>query len=213
MAAQGIYKMEMSTKKVRLLLQDFANLKAADSPNMDRWLVSYRQFLPPAFFSEAAQMEHDRDEAIKAETPLDVINRAEGRTDDEIHEATLMRLWDLAYKLRRAWDEPNVEDKEWYVDELRRWLYLLTEPSRSRKTPLPPPSPTGFQQALRYFRNNSDMAKHCANPDCRAPYFFADDPRERYCDNPKCKRWAILRSKKLSARKRRAHEKKRRGNQ
>jgi hypothetical protein len=202
--------MEMSTKKVRLLLQDFANLKPADRRSMERWLHSYRQSLPPAFFSEAAQMEHDRDEAIKAETPLDVVNRTEGRTDDEIHEAALMRLWDLAYKLRRAWDEPTAEDKEWHVDELRRWLYLLTEPLRSRKTPLPPPSPTGFQQALRYFRNHSDMAKHCGNPDCRPPYFFADDPRERYCDDPKCRRWAILRSKKLSARKRRATSRRRR---
>jgi len=199
----GIYR--MTPKKIERLLEDFANTK--DDAGMERWLRMYGPALPPSFFQEVMELEHHQDQLL-AHSPImaGVVNR-EGRTDSEIRQAAFMRLHGLAQQLRGAWDEQNSESKEWYIDELRRWVYVRTEPERSGQIPAPPPTDTGFQQALRYFRQKLDLAKHCKNPACRAPYFFAEDPRQRYCDDPHCARWGILRSKKLWARKTRSAKK------
>lgn len=169
---------------------------------MRRWLKFYRSALPANFFEDIERLEIA--EVDKFRTEFDVIHS--DVTPEDVMGNAFMRLWDLGYKLRRAWDEPNLEAKEWYVDEARRWIYVLTEPSQSNQVPLPPPTPTGIQESLRYFRNNAELAKHCANPNCANPYFFAHDPRDKYCDD-ECKEWAKLRSKRLSARKKRAKQK------
>jgi hypothetical protein len=196
---------KMPDGKIERMLEDLANIKPADDSAMERWLRNYGQALPAAFYQDVEELERAQDERLHAELAGSGVIIS-GRTNDEIRQSARMRMWDLGYKLRRAWDEPTQENKEWYIHELRRWAYVLTEPKRSSENPLPPPSPTGFQQALRHFQNLADMAKHCGCSECRAPYFFADDPRDKFCDDPRCSAWAVKRSKKISARKRRERE-------
>jgi hypothetical protein len=201
--------MEMASRNAEKMLEDFANLKVGDKAAIEQWLQKYRTAFLNSFFEQVEREERQQDRLL-AEDPLmaDVVNPG-GRSAEEIREdAIYMRLWGCVNQLRNAWDHQNPHDQEWYVDELRRWIYVRTEPVRSKRVPAPPPSDTGFQQALRYLRNNAEKAKHCGNPECRKPYFFVSkDVRERYCSEA-CKRWGKLESKKLSARKRRAKEKK-----
>jgi hypothetical protein len=173
---------------------------------MERWLAKYKSAFLRSFFEQVEREERRQDAELQKMMP-DIVN-PEGRTAEEIRENVIcMALWGLVAQLRNAWDKPNPHDREWYLDELRRWVYLRTEPQRSRKVPAPPPSDTGFQQALRYLRNHAERAKHCGNPECpRRPYFFVrDDIREKYCSTA-CKEWGKRESKKISARNARAHK-------
>ena len=197
--------MELSGKKIERFLEWFANLKPGDDAGADRVLQVYRSHFPASFPAEVEEREREQDRLLEEDpTTADFCNREEGRTDSEIREAVHDRLWGLAIQLRRAWDEPNLGNKLWYTHELRRGFYLSTEPSRRGEIPLPPPSPTGFQQDMDYFLRNADRARHCMNPSCKFPYYFTAGRRhQRYCSS-KCAGPAKREARLRWARKQRA---------
>jgi hypothetical protein len=181
------YRMQtMSAKKMERFLEDFANLRPGGDAEADaeRFLRLYGSVFPESFPQQFEDNEREQDRLLR------IASLSDPRTDAEIHEATHMALWGLASQLRRVWDESDLEAKEWYVDELRRWFYLRTEPSRSRQVPSPPPSRSTFQEILRHLKNNADRARHCMRPGCLTPYYFSLDRRAtRYCSGP-CTDWA-----------------------
>jgi hypothetical protein len=200
-------KKPMTPEKMERLLEDFANVKPGDDVAMERWCRIYGSALPASFFQDIQDMERREDEILEHYPMMaNVVNRG-GRTDSEIRQAALSGLHGLAHQLRHAWDA-NLEDREWYTYELRRWISTRTEPARSHQVPMPPPTDTGLQQALKYFQQRLDFAKYCGHPRCKARYFFAEDSRSKYCDDPKCARWGVLHSKKMWARKTRSAKKK-----
>ena len=179
----------MKGKRAEQFLEDLANLQP--QPNVeqcvkdtDYFLKTYAAVFPSTFPSEFEEIQRAHD----ANDVADVVN-TRGRSDDEIRDATRMALWGLAHQLRKIWIEPNPDHKDWYIDELRRWFYFRTEPKRSRQIPAPPPSPSEFQTALLYLKNNADRARRCENPQCRRPYHFTEHRNSRYCSE-KCSDWA-----------------------
>lgn len=197
--------MPESAKKMERFLEDFANLHPGDdgesrgplhtsppTPHSDTelFLRRYQSFFPPSFPREFEDCQREQDGLLRgADFMQGVVNPVE-RSDSEIREATHMALWGLASQLRKIWDEADIEAKEWYVDELRRWFYIRTEPARSRQIPAPPPSKYAFQEALKHLKNNADRARHCMRPGCSKPYYFSEDRRvTRYC-GPGCVQWA-----------------------
>ena len=118
------------------------------------------------------------------------MNAGEGRSDSQIREVTHMAVWGLAHQLRRIWTETNLDSKDWYIYELRRCFYQRAEPERSRQIPAPPPSPSEFQTALLYLKDNADRTRVCKNPKCEEmPYYFADHRNAIYCSK-ECADWA-----------------------
>jgi hypothetical protein len=45
----------------------------------------------------------------------------------------------------------------------------------------PPARATTFEAVFYYLRRHIDHARHCGNPDCPAPYFFATKKGQKYC--------------------------------
>lgn len=205
----------LSARKIEGFLADFANLMPPDAgidavllrikaaacgiqaqdrdasirahaaiTKTDHFLKAYAGMFPPAFPAEFEEIQRAADDLVDG----DVVN-AGGRTGAEIRDATRMAVWGLARQLQRIWTEPNLDDKNWYIDELRRWFYQRTEPKRSQQIPAPPPSPSEFQTTLLYLKNNADRARRCENPQCPRPYHFTDHRNSRYCSEG-CSDWA-----------------------
>jgi hypothetical protein len=94
---------------------------------------------------------------------------------------------------RATWHEPDAKIREWAWAILRtdlarvsfpsQCLQLVDQSGRIRLPELPPllPLETAFEFLLRHY----NRARHCPNPDCLAPYFFAKRHTQRYCSE-KC---------------------------
>ena len=54
-----------------------------------------------------------------------------------------------------------------------------------RRLSEPPPDPTPLEAALYHLQNLGDLARHCLNSDCPAPYFVATKRWQHYC-SPEC---------------------------
>jgi hypothetical protein len=94
-------------------------------------------------------------------------------------------VWTLHEHLCHVWDQPDPRTREWGVFLL---LLLVRGEAGSRHLtvlgfpgPLPPPTP--FEKALLWFVDVRDRARHCPNPDCPAPYYFATRRSQKYCSD------------------------------
>ena len=92
-------------------------------------------------------------------------------------------IWTLHTHLCRIWDQPDYRTRQWGGFLL---LHLARGEAGSRHLTLlgfpgPLPPPTLFEQALMWFVDVGDRARHCPNPDCVAPYFFAARRSQKYC--------------------------------
>jgi hypothetical protein len=122
--------------------------------------------------------------ASDTDTPSRGIPRGPAKVIDP-DEQESQWIWALHHHLCRVWDQPDQRTREWGVFLLllltmgeagSRHLTLLGFPD-----PLPPP--TLFEQALMWFVDVRDRARHCPNPDCPAPYYFAKRRSQKYCSD------------------------------
>jgi len=151
----------------------------------------------------AAEVLRTRDQGRTAETAPDASgpstpDRSQGTEADQgrhpaqrlgplrrlgPEEQRANHVWRLRQLLRHVWDQPDKRTREWGI-----FLLLLTtrgEAGSGHITllgfpgPLPPPTP--FEEALLHFVDIGDRARHCQNPECAAPYFFAARRSQKYC--------------------------------
>jgi hypothetical protein len=105
--------------------------------------------------------------------------------------------------LRLAWDAPDRRQRDWHIFEARSHYHFMTakEPihrehfertgSLDNFSPAEdaalsrPPLQTPFERAMCHFHEIGDRARHCPNPECPAPYFFAAKKGQKYCSS-KC---------------------------
>jgi hypothetical protein len=106
--------------------------------------------------------------------------------------------------LKLAWDTPDLRAREWYIFKARDEWQKLTAfapewekrilSGKSRIDELTneefslsihPPPLTPFERAMWHFHRIAEKARHCANPECPAPYFFAAKKGQKYCTS-KC---------------------------
>jgi hypothetical protein len=101
-----------------------------------------------------------------------------------------VRAW-----LRKAWDAPDLRHQEWFIYKLREhyelWRYRAVDavshiggPVEAPRSDGPPPL-NEFERLMYHFQRIVDRARHCENPECPAPYFFAVKRGQRYCSS-KC---------------------------
>src|SRR5262249_39779514 len=69
--------------------------------------------------------------------------------------------------------------EEFYIDLDRRMI----DPRLELHPFLPPPHPV--EDAMQHFEDAADRMRHCANPQCPAPFFFAARRNQHYCSE-KC---------------------------
>jgi hypothetical protein len=166
--------------RLERFLQELANLKTLEPgsnkhnyPGARRLLRLYRDFFPLTFPQQSA-LSRLGDESHSELDRAGIL--IEPRTDEEREEESLHHLFDLSYRLRTAWDEPDKRRKEWFVFEIRRGEHHGLNPNVQG-----PPDDTLFERAMVHFQDIASRAKHCTNPGCLSPYFIADKRSYKYC--------------------------------
>ncbi len=110
----------------------------------------------------------------------------------------------LQTALRRVWDAPDHRHRDWFLFKARdHWREVLLrrfmiEGSQLAQTldrqefmtkvkagMFGPPEVTPIEAALYHLQRIGDLARHCLNSDCPAPYFIATKRWQRYC-SPEC---------------------------
>jgi hypothetical protein len=105
--------------------------------------------------------------------------------------------------LKLAWDAPDLRAREWYIFKARdewnqdtTWLPAWEKRILQGVAPdkftaeefaltVQPPPLTPFERVMWHFHRIAEKARHCANPECPAPYFFAAKKGQKYCTS-KC---------------------------
>jgi hypothetical protein len=173
-------------------LQDLANLRAG-TPGTNKevnydgarhLLRLHGDWFPPSF---------PQDSALRRVTEQDDAELTQGvfvpeLTAREQEELSLSAVFELAEKLRKAWDAgPSLRMKERAIFELRKFYDRAISLESA-------PAPISFDQAVVHFQRIADRAKHCPNDvkyqdggTCLNPYFIAAKRSYKYCHgNPEC---------------------------
>lgn len=100
----------------------------------------------------------------------------------------------LRDELRLVWDAQDRRHREWYLFRLRDSFQhdvIMADVMAKREPPNPgrlalrlaaPPELTPFEAALFYFQTRlGELARHCGNVTCPAPYFIAKKKWQKYC--------------------------------
>jgi hypothetical protein len=155
-------------KKIEKFLLDFAHLRLGVVEGQ-RMFRRHRDFFPPSFPEGSAI--------------ADEVRSLGGFKSPEFQEwsarsSSCAQIPVFTPTLRKAWDEPDQRLREWYIFLIRHDFHVTMDPARSNHPP--PFSP--FEQAMFYLQRNAARARHCANAECPAPYFFAKDNKpQKYC--------------------------------
>jgi hypothetical protein len=106
--------------------------------------------------------------------------------------------------LRLAWDAPDMRAREWHIFAARQEFHSSTvyEPAwlerfqslvkdslpvddrlteEEYKLKLSVPDFTPFEQTMYHLQRLANRLRHCANPECAAPYFLAGKKGQKYC--------------------------------
>ncbi len=112
---------------------------------------------------------------------------------------------DVQEYLTKAWNTSDPRHRDWCIfkvrDQYRFGVSKISEgqsPSfPDRQGPDEPPPLSPLERAMTHFQRNSDRARHCLNPECPAPYFFAPPKKkgQKYCSE-KCAGVGTRESKK-----------------
>jgi hypothetical protein len=104
-------------------------------------------------------------------------------------------LFRLRDHLRKAWDARDRRMREWHIFQLRRLFSEMTRDRSDEAARLENPSIEWLEEAppltpleatAFYFQTVvADRAKHCAGPECPAPFFIAVKRWQKYCSE-KC---------------------------
>lgn len=114
--------------------------------------------------------------------------------------------WELVARvqqfLRLAWDAPDLRTREWLIFKTRDQYYFHTvrlplfearvgpdpaagnlsqQSDEEYAASIQAPPFVPFEQLMYRFQRMADLAFHCGNPECPAPYFFAKKKSQRFC--------------------------------
>src|SRR5271157_3906689 len=115
----------------------------------------------------------------------DIVTRGE-------HPSMVASFSYLSFLLRKGWDAPTLREREWYFGDAESLAqYMHSEKPEGWTTDYapwivyrfsdPPARATALEAVFYYLRRRIVDARHCGNPDCLAPYFFATKKGQKYC--------------------------------
>jgi len=98
----------------------------------------------------------------------------------------------LSFLVRKGWDAPTLREREWYFGDAESLArYMHSEKPEGWTTDYapwvvyrfsdPPARATALEAVFYYLRRRIDHVRHCGNPNCPAPYFFATKKGQKYC--------------------------------
>jgi hypothetical protein len=135
---------------------------------------------------------------------------------DVVGSLSVHELMSLRDELRLVWDTQDRRHRDWYLFRLRDSFQhdvILGDVKAKGGPPNPgrlasrlaaPPEITPFEGALFYFQTRlGELARHCGNATCPAPYFIAKKKWQKYC-SPECAGPATRESKRQWWREHRA---------
>ena len=92
------------------------------------------------------------------------------------------RLYVLRDTVRAIWRDPDARTREYATFLLIQKVLSDVDPRCAgifTFSQLPPISP--FERALRYLLKEAGRLRYCPNPECPAPYFFANRRSQKFC--------------------------------
>jgi hypothetical protein len=100
----------------------------------------------------------------------------------------LRRLWQRLYLKARQVSDPGDRLEDFIPPEHLDRARARQEERRVKLEryifwgwwPASPPALTAFEQVMIHFQRALPQARYCANPDCPAPYFFAQRRSQKY---------------------------------
>jgi hypothetical protein len=197
----------VSLARAKQFITELANLRDGDTLASERFKSKFAELLPPESEMESLLLEFHRavtppsrsGEAVvkvlrQGESPFvnplawGVFQELTGKPLGSVEfinpppDIALNDWWVdwLKWLLRFAWDARDARGREFIVLRLLRMdpasvLWLLRPGSNSLPSPL--------MQVLRHLFKLADRMRHCGNPDCVAPYFFAARRSQKYCSD------------------------------
>jgi hypothetical protein len=170
------------TSDQNLVLMEWANIHNPKAGNR------FRERHPELFVEFPAPLDAEIANAARAAFAL--FGGLPDECEDPLNDATLFLARTL---LRKAWDAPDMRCREWFIYKARErydfWRHsarsALSQVSGQGEIPRPdtyePPQLTEFERLMYHFQRIADRARHCANPECPAPYFFIVKQGQIYC--------------------------------
>lgn len=173
---------QVSIPKVADFLVDLANLAQDDRKAALRFGGKYKDLLPSIAHAALVGTKEGNVEARSMNSALSVgsiLMTADGQPGPIPSWIGPVRM--LAELLRVAWNQPTTLGRE------MRILGLLSELLRlyaDRESPIE--SYKNDQLMLLMVRSLqlAEKMRHCANPECAAPYFLSTRRSQRYCSEP-----------------------------
>jgi hypothetical protein len=196
---------KVSNTEAKAFLEEFANLGvAAERKAMADELASQRlpsAMIPPEqhedrdvgaaigrFLSRFSAFFHEGFPTLNWWSEAAGELHGAGRSERRCRTTGKDALMAFRNQLRFTWDISDLRKKEWRCFWLRRYAQLFScDPRvvpglRDRLSDDEPPSEfSPIDQCLLFFIRNARTARHCADQDCSAPYFFASRPKQKYC--------------------------------
>jgi hypothetical protein len=169
----------LSKKRAAAFLTDCANLRPTPESDKDAG------FRPPGWWTRHAGI-----------VPCPLLS-----TD---RMALSAALGFLSLLLQKGWDAPTLRERVWFFREAESFsrrlgakdaeLGLWGTSYEQLEAPEyvfgvrfrfinPPAQPTRLEAAFYYLGQHMEHARHCANPECAAPYFFATKKNQKYCSS------------------------------
>lgn len=164
--------------RLRRFLTELANLGEGEEA-VSRFCSRFQDVLPRPANLESTVLQHARRSGL----PLPSAAQREQMTWKSWYRPLrnwIRSIWATQDERTKRWLLYPLLDSEMYASEgpapIVSTLCFLEAPIDIQ---LGPPRP--FEQALTYLLNSGKRSRHCKNPDCAAPYFFAGRRNQKYC--------------------------------
>jgi hypothetical protein len=173
----------VSPQRKRAFLEALANID--DTEKDVQWLLrQFPGFFAPNFVDDNCMLRAIADMKERLHEPA--------LSEIERHQESHRMIMALRNRVRVIW--LMRENRAWMTTHLRRFAPQFTyHPSvstaaMSRTFEQRPPVPDALQQAILYIESRTQLTRHCVNPDCKTPYFFAapGKPNQKACSTNPC---------------------------
>jgi len=162
----------LNPQRLERFLVELVNVRIADSDAISRFAER---------FAEGFGLYEQR---------LAINTRIEGEKRSPRRAAVEALIIPYFYDVfRAAWVEPDAKTREFAFAMLRtEWMQMrypdrglsLRDEGGVKRLP-PPGEETPIELAFHYLLKHHSRTRCCPNPDCPAPYFFAERHTQRYC--------------------------------
>jgi hypothetical protein len=108
---------------------------------------------------------------------------------EPLNRQRFRNAFDKAAEIAKSMPDEAGESAQQKIAEAAQAEFDNPMPDEEWTAYISAPALTPFERAMYHFQQIGDLARHCPNPECPAPYFFATKRSQKYCSTS-CSGWA-----------------------